>query len=168
MKKYMSYVGTWLVITVLIGLLFVPNVIAQQATPDNTTETTQPVATDPPTEIPVVPTEVPVVPTEIPVIPTEIPVVPTQVPVIPTDVPSVVTEIPAIPTGVPTTPASTTAPLQRNSLAPQSQPAKPTTPTPPPATPTTTSIVARCPGSGTLTVENPVAGATITLALTYH
>lgn len=100
-------------------------------------------------------------------IPTEIPVVPTQEPVIPTDVPSVVTEIPAIPTGVPTIPASTTAPLQRNSLAPQSQPAKPKTPTPPPATPTITSIDADCSGSGTLTVDNPVAGATITLVLTY-
>lgn len=36
MKKYMSHVSTWLVIAVLIGLLFVPNGIAQQATPDNT------------------------------------------------------------------------------------------------------------------------------------
>ncbi len=33
MKKYFSAISTWLVIGVLVGLLFVPNVIADQVTP---------------------------------------------------------------------------------------------------------------------------------------
>jgi len=67
--------------------------------------------------------------------------------------------VPVIPTEVPAIPTAATS--QRRAAAPELQAAQP-------ATPKITSITADCSGNGTLTVKNPVAGATITLVLTYN
>jgi len=175
MKKHIPLLGTWIIMAILISQLLVPIVTARQssdpATPEGSSqeapvvgaevpadpqqEQAPPQVTDP-TEVPVIPTDVPVIPTDVPVIPTDVPVIPTDVPVIPTDVPV-----------IPTEPTSTTAPVQRNRLAPQTQLAKPNTPTPSSATPKITSITADCTGNGTITVNNAVTGATITLVLTF-